>query len=183
MDMLDAWQPRFPPGRIDAVYMHWSGGDYASVFAAYHFCIVRSGSGVSVAQTRDLRANMRDISGTDDYAAHTYGRNSFAAGIAIMGMRAAAPDDFGLFPLTCELIEGLARVGGALVRAYRIPTDAQHVLTHAEAAIEDGYFGAEDDQRWDIARLHQNPAPLSAREAIATGDDLRCRIARYAKRR
>jgi hypothetical protein len=57
------------------------------------------------------------------------------------------------------------------------------VRTHAEAAVEDGYFGDGADERWDIARLAPAPEPLHPREATATGDALRARIAAAARTR
>ncbi len=176
VELLSAWRPNLPAGRIDALYLHWSGDDYERVFPAYHFCIGMMRGEIVVTQTHDLRANMREVSG-DGYAAHTFGRNSFAAGIAIMGMRDATPGDFGDYPLTVALIDGLARVGGAIVRAYAIPLDATHVLTHAEAAITDGYFGTATEERWDIARLTPNPTPLTRDDATRTGNILRSQIA------
>lgn len=178
---LARWQPSFPPGRIDAVYLHWSGGDYSTVYSSYHFCVALDGDGAGVEQTNDLRKNMRDLKPEDDYAAHTYRRNAFAAGIACMGMQDAAPDDFGRYPLTEALIDGLCRVAAALVKSYRIPLDPQHVLTHAEAAIIDGYFGAGDEERWDIARLTPEARALVPADAHATGDELRRRIGAHLR--
>jgi len=156
--------------------LHWTAGDYRTVFPAYHFCV--SGPvAVRVHATHDLRANMRDVhaapAGT--YAAHTAGRNSYCAGIAICAMQAAVPDDFGGAPLTSEQIAGLCAVAAALVRCYTIPL--AQVRTHAEAAVDDGYFGAAEDERWDIARLQPSKAALTRAEAAAVGDQLRCQIA------
>lgn len=157
--------------------LHWTAGDYVTLFPAYHFCL-RGAADVEVAATHDLRANMRDlrVAGSAAYAAHTQGRNSFTAGIAICAMRDATPRDFGDYPLTAAQIEALCTVSAALVRFYRIALDA--VRTHAEAALDDGYFGASGDEvRWDIARLEPSTAPLLAGEAITVGDRLRRRIA------
>ncbi|MDP9024569.1 MAG: N-acetylmuramoyl-L-alanine amidase, partial [Candidatus Eremiobacteraeota bacterium] len=112
--------------------------------------------------------------------AHTYGRNSFAAGISVMAMKGAVPSDFGDYPLTDQLVDALCCVGAAIVRAYGIPVDETHVLTHAEAAIADGYFGEGEGERWDIARLHPDPSPLTVHNAIDTGAELRRRIAARA---
>jgi hypothetical protein len=67
-------------------------------------------------------------------------------------------------------------VARTLADAYGIPLTA--IRTHAEAALEDEYFGADDDDlRWDIARLEARPEPLDEREAQLTGELLRARIA------
>jgi hypothetical protein len=171
------WQPELPAGTLQSVILHWTAGDYATVFPAYHFCL-SGASNVLVHATHDLRANMRDLrtDAAGPYAAHTQGRNSFAAGLAVCAMRSATPSDFGFFPLRTEQVAALCAVAATLVRFYGIALDA--VRTHAEAALEDGYFGAEsDDVRWDIARLEPSKAALQRSEAHAVGDELRRRSA------
>jgi N-acetylmuramoyl-L-alanine amidase len=174
---LRDWRPVCPEGELRSISLHWTAHDYEAVFPAYHFCL-RGVSDIVVAQTHDLRANMRDLRSDSSagYAAHTRGRNSYAAGIALCAMRGATPFDFGRFPLTAGQVEALCAVAAALARFYAIaPSD---VRTHAEAALDDGYFGAgSDDVRWDIARLEPSGQPLHSGEALAVGDILRRRIA------
>jgi hypothetical protein len=162
---------------LRSISLHWTADDYEAVFPAYHFCL-RGVSDVLVVQTHDLRANMRDVrlAPAEPYAAHTLGRNSWSIGLAICGMAGAVPADFGRFPLVDAQLEALCVVARVLADAYAIPPAA--IRTHAEAALEDGYFGAGDDGlRWDIARTAPRPAPLEAREASLTGAALRARIA------
>lgn len=160
-----------------SISLHWTAGDYEAVFPAYHFCL-RGAAEVSVVQTHDLRANMRDVrlAPGAPYAAHTFGRNSWSIGIAACGMAGARPDDFGAFPLRDAQLEALCLVARALADFYGIAVSA--IRTHAEAALEDGYFGAGgDEERWDIARLEPRSEPLAPAEATLTGDLLRARIA------
>ncbi len=174
---LRDWRPEFPEGELRSISLHWTACDYEAVFPAYHFCL-RGVSDIEVVATHDLRANMRDlrVDGSEPYAAHTAGRNSWSIGLAVCGMADARPDDFGRFPLREEQIAGLCAVARRLADAYAIPLGA--IRTHAEAALDDGYFGAAgDDQRWDIARLAARPEALTPGEARATGDLLRARIA------
>jgi len=49
-------------------------------------------------------------------------------------------------------------------------------MTHAEAALHDGYFGTEPQQRWDIARLQADSRPLVPQDALDAGEELRLRI-------
>ena len=180
---LQQWMPQLPPGRIDAVYMHWSAHDYQSVFPAYHFCVVLDANAQPVVvQTNDLRINMRNVREAPEqpYAAHTRGRNSWAAGLAVAAMRDATPSDFGRFPLTRAQLDGLVRVAAAVAEFYGIEPSA--IRTHAEAALEDGYFGAGEDERWDIARTAASPLPLDPSEAASTGDWFRERIAELLER-
>ena len=179
-----AWEPRLPEGRIERIYTHWSGGDYETVYPAYHVCIARrSDGGILVVETHDPRANMRDVYAEPDapYAPHTYQRNSFALGIAIMAMRDATPANFGAFPLTPESIDALCLVAAKLAAHYRVPVEPEYLMSHAEAAIRDGYFGHGDDERWDIARLQPNMHPLAPHDALATGDELRRRTRDYLR--
>jgi hypothetical protein len=174
---LREWRPELPAGDLRSIALHWTAGDYATVYAAYHFCLTGPET-VLVHQTHDLRENMRDVRRDPDgaYAAHTRGRNSWSIGLAVAAMRDATPADFGPFPLTGAQLDGLCRVAASLAAFYRI--EAAAIRTHAEAALDDGYFGAGDDEvRWDIARLRPSAAPLAPEEARATGDWFRERIA------
>ncbi|MFN2528978.1 MAG: hypothetical protein ABR584_09720 [Candidatus Baltobacteraceae bacterium] len=176
---LHEWNPSFPEGRIDCLYLHWSAHSYQAVFPAYHFCIAMRQDGTRVVvQTNRIEANMRDVRSDPDepYAAHTRGRNSHAIGLSIMGMEGATPQDFGPYPLTEPLIEGLCLVAARLAAFYRVPVDAEHILTHAEAGAAEGYFGTGPQERWDIARLVPAPEDLRLAEAAQTGDELRRRI-------
>jgi len=174
---LAGWQPDVP-GPIDHIYTHWSAHDYAAVFPAYHFCVVQTPSGILVVNTHDVRENMRNVYENPDapYAAHTRGRNSHALGISIMAMEGAKPDDFGRYPLTEALIDGLCVVGARLAAFYDVPIDADHIMSHAEAAVREGYFGTAESERWDIARLVASDKPLVEQDALDIGEELRARM-------
>jgi hypothetical protein len=158
--------------------LHWTAGDYRTVYPSYHVCIARDAADRPIAiATHDLRANMRDTrSGSEPYAAHTSGRNSFAIGIAICGMRDATPQDFGPFPLRADAIALCCQTAARLALAYDIPIDPEHVATHAEHAVADGYFGCGEDERWDVARLQAAPTALEPDDARRAGDALRAMI-------
>jgi N-acetylmuramoyl-L-alanine amidase len=172
---LREWSPDLPEGELRTIYLHWTGHTYDEAFPAYHFCISRPDD-VLVQQTHDLRENMRDVQRDADapYARHTRGRNSWAIGLSVAAMHGATPRDFGQFPITEPQLDALCEVAARLAAFYRIPVAA--IRTHAEAALEDGYFGDGPDQRWDIARLRASAEPLSPAEATETGDWFRQRI-------
>ncbi|MFN2459815.1 MAG: hypothetical protein ABR591_03865 [Candidatus Velthaea sp.] len=174
---LRDWQPQLPEGDLRSISLHWTAGDYRTVFPSYHFCI--SGPPAFVVHaTRDVRANMRDVRAapSGSYAAHTAGRNSYALGVAACAMQGATPHAFGDFPLVEEHVGALCRVAAILARRYGIAPSA--VRTHAEAAADDGYLGAGgDDERWDLARLRPARLALSATEAYVVGEHLRRQIA------
>jgi hypothetical protein len=172
--------PNLPKGELRRIYLHWTGDDFTTIYPAYHFCIaLGEDARPRVVATHDLRANMRDVRiGDAPYAAHTRGRNSFAIGISVCGMRDATPHDFGAFALRDDLLGAACALAAELARAYAISPGRDGIATHAEAALEDGYFGAGEDERWDIARLHQHDRPLVPDDARLVGDELRARIAR-----
>ena len=179
---LSGWAPVLPEGRIERIYTHWSAHDYRSVFPAYHFCIATSDAGeLLVVNTHDVRENMRNVydAPDDPYAAHTRGRNSFALGISIMAMEQSRPDDFGRYPLTEPLIDGLCVVGAKLAKFYGVEIDSDRVMSHAEAALHDGYFGTRPEERWDIARLRAEPRALVPQDAIDVGEELRLRMRKF----
>ncbi len=181
---LATWRPDLPTGRIERIYTHWSAHDYGSVFPAYHFCVATADDGrLVVVNTHDVCENMRNVyEGPEQpYAAHTRGRNSFALGISIMAMHGATPDDFGPYPLTEALIDGLCLVGARLAAYYDVPIDAEHVMSHAEAAVIDGYFGSAEEERWDIARLRAETRSLVPQDAIDVGEELRTRMRRMTE--
>ena len=182
-DRIAEWQPDLPEGRIDNIYIHWSAHDYHEVFPAYHFCVALGAENeIIVVNTHDVRENMRSVYDAPDepYAAHTRKRNSFALGISVMGMQGSKPEDFGPYPLTDELIDALCQVAAKLAAHYKVPVDADHIMTHAEAAVRDGYFGTQPEQRWDIARLKPDARPLVPQDALDVGDELRARIRRFS---
>jgi len=167
-----------PHGDLRSIVLHWTAGDYESAYPAYHFCIALDSAARPVAlATHDLRANMCDAAASrSPYAAHTSGRNSYAIGLAVCGMAGATPQDFGPFPLRDEMLALTCATAARLAAFYAIPLDREHVFTHAEAALADGYFGTGEDERWDIARLGPSAEPLRADEARRAGDALRAMI-------
>lgn len=176
---IDSWKPEFPEGRIERIYTHWSAHDYRSVFPAYHYCVATNDADeIVVVQTSDLRDNMREVRELPErpYTAHTRGRNSYAAGISIMAMEGSTPTDFGEYPLTEPLINALCLTAAHLAKFYNITIDADHVMSHAEAALRDGYFGTGPEQRWDIARLRAEPRALVPADGTTVGEELRSRM-------
>ncbi len=172
-------KPAWPAGEIRYAYLHWTAGDYVTTYPAYHVCVGLDARGAPTAfATHDVRANMCDVRASDaPYAAHTAGRNSYALGFAICGMAGATPHDFGSFPLRDDLVALACATVADACAAYGIAIEPAYVRTHAEAALEDGYFGSGDDERWDIARLAPSELALDAAEATRVGDLLRARIA------
>ena len=171
------WRPALPDGDLRSISLHWTGHGYDEVFPAYHYCVSGRDEAV-VHHTHDLRENMRDVrlDPSLPYAPHTAGRNSWSIGLSIAAMQDATPSDFGPYPFTQPQLDALCEVAAKLAAFYKI--DVAAIRTHAEAALDDGYFGSgAGHKRWDIARLQPSPEPLDPSEATRTGDWFRNRIA------
>lgn len=167
--------------RIHNLYMHWSVGPYGRTYDDYNVCVpVRDGQAVAEI-TQNPRHNAVDIDAaiSNDsnyaYAAHTYHRNSWALGVAVCCMLGATESNFGAFPVTQEQLEVMCAVIGALGHKYNVDvSDANKVMTHAEAAVLDGYFG----ERWDLD-FFSAPDKMSEHYARTHGDMLRKRAHNY----
>lgn len=64
-------------------------------------------------------------------------------------------------PPTEEQIESLAMLSAAIADVFDIPVDADHFMTHAEAADLDGYGPATTCERWDLAVLDESDEWMS----------------------
>lgn len=158
---------------INRIYLHWTAGRYDQLFDDYHICI----DGYGIAHY------MGDL---EEKKAHTWRRNSNAAGIALccsyqaritplappVGELAADRQlegvcygagirkspytiSWGGYPPTKIQAETMAEEVARIAKHYSIPIDAEHVMTHAEVACQDGY-GVDDrdpDMRWDLLFL------------------------------
>jgi len=152
---------------IRHIYLHWTAGHYGQVYDDYHLCIDQNG------QTYVTCKNLMEIKD------HTWQRNSGAIGIALCcgvdgecwnPTRQAAwdvdsayevphkpqPDaalvDFGPEPPTPVQVEVMARIVAILCDELYLPIDEDTVMTHCEAAFQDGYGPGDidPDMRWDL---------------------------------
>ena len=131
---------------IDKIYLHWTAGNYHQFFRDYHFCIDEDGA--IIASTDDLT----------ERKAHTYMRNSNAIGIALCCCADArcwadGTVDFGSVPPTPAQIDSMAQVVAVLCEELGLVINANNVMTHCEAAEEDGYGPSTTCERWDLWRL------------------------------
>ena len=141
--------------RVVMLFLHWTAGHYGQFFDSYHVNIDDNG-GIYLAG--DDLSKVRS---------HTWRRNSGAIGIALCCCCGATTEDLGDEPPTEEQIDTLARVIAALCEELGIPCDYDHVMTHAEAADEDGYGLNDDDPdcRWDLSKLSDD-------DDLGTGGDI-----------
>ena len=136
-------------GKINRLYLHWTAGRYAQFFDDYHLNIDSDG---------EIYQTCQDLSETK---AHTWRRNTSSVGIALccaLGAECGAdgvPIYLQGYAPTREQIDRLAMMTAILCIVLAIPLDAEHVLTHCEVAMLDGYgIGSGDcDLRWDLSYL------------------------------
>jgi len=196
--------PEVPAGTIDRGYAHWSVSPYSSSFPDYNG-MARIPDGVSwrMFVTHDPRDNARGVN-DNAVASHTWQRNTGAVGVAIAAMGGATENDFGEYPPTVAGLEVLCACIAAFAKRYGLDasgtvgqgtvhdgdagpvntTGEPVIITHAEAAIFDGYFcghTADPNCRWDLASFVALPSGTALTEemARACGDALRRRIHLY----
>ncbi|MBR4909220.1 MAG: N-acetylmuramoyl-L-alanine amidase [Acidaminococcaceae bacterium] len=153
---------------IDRIYLHWTAGHYGQAYDDYHLNIDMDGT---------VHRTCRSLT---EEKAHTWQRNGRSIGIALeCGYRASVAVPVGareeelfgvtagskrLRPLlsaevnygpekpTAPQIECLAKITALLCRHLELPITEETVMTHAEAAIADGYgpCSGDPEMRWDL---------------------------------
>ena len=132
-------------GKIKHIYLHWTAGRYDQFFDDYHLNIDGSGR------------VFRTCSSLDQIKAHTYKRNTGAIGITLCCALDASwqgeVPDLGNYPPTTLQLVALAKVVAVLCAGLGLALDDSAVMTHAEAALVDGYGAGSGDSetRWDLA--------------------------------
>lgn len=142
----DLWTLARTNGRDVKVYLHWSAGHYGQFFSDYHINIDKDGS--VYMSTNDLATVL----------AHTWHRNSGAIGVSLAACYGATTANWGAEPPTIEQVEAMAQVACVLAEALDLTIDAARIMTHAEAANEDGYGPQQTWERWDLWMLPGVPA-------------------------
>ena len=132
-------------GEIDYIYLHWSAGRYGQIYPDYHISIDADGRIYLPYNCKDLTVKRE----------HTWHRNSRAIGIALCACSDAKANsgwncDLGTQPVTSAQIEAMALVVATICTHAGVPLN--HVLTHCEAAIRDGYgpYSGDPQTRWDL---------------------------------
>ena len=154
-------------GKIKHIYLHWTAGRYNQFFDDYHLNIDGDGK------------VYRTCARLDEYKAHTYQRNSGAIGISLCCALDASwqgqKPDLGSYPPTTMQLIAMAKVVAVLCAGLGIAIDADAVMTHAEAALVDGYgVGSGDSEtRWDLYWVLDGDGQL-----IRGGDHIR-QLAQY----
>ena len=154
-------------GKIKHIYLHWTAGRYEQFFDDYHLNIDGSGR------------VFRTCSSLDELKAHTYRRNTGAIGITLCCALGAswqgAEPDLGSCPPTTLQLVALAKVVAVLCVGLGLALDDSAVMTHAEAALVDGYGAGSGDSetRWDLYWVLNGEGKL-----IRGGDHIR-QLAQY----
>ena len=154
-------------GKVQRIYLHWSGGHYGANEDAYHLCIDKDGQ-VYV-----------NCAGLGEKKAHTWLRNSNSVAVSLLcchdgtcwppgngnvrtiravyaGDGSAGPDDavirFGDEPPTETQIEVMAKLVALLCEELGLVIDKDNVQTHCEIAFKDHYGPGSGDpySKWDL---------------------------------
>lgn len=164
------------------IYLHWTAGHYGQFFADYHVQVDADGA-IYVIGDGVL----------DDVLAATYLRNSGSISAAVLGCVGATTNDLGKEPPTAAQIESLAMATAALADGLWLSIDAEHILTHGEAADnEDGVYAhapygpRTTCERWDLEYLGTRESPIfnpGAEDGSRGGDVLRGKAQYYREHR
>ena len=154
-------------GKVQRIYLHWSGGHYGVNEDAYHLCIDKDGQ-VYV-----------NCDGFSEKKAHTWLRNSNSMAISLLcchdgncwppgngnvrtttavyaGDGGAGPNDavikYGSEPPTEIQIEVMAKLVALLCEELGLVIDKDNVQTHCEIAFKDHYGPGSGDpySKWDL---------------------------------
>lgn len=136
-------------GRINCVYLHWTGGGYDDNEGAYNLSIDGDGN---LTMTRPLTTA----------PAATLMRNYRSLAVTLNCCRGATlygdgHADFGACPPTDAQIECMAQVIAVISDVLRLPIRKSLFMTHAEAAELDEYGPNTTCERWDLWALPQSP--------------------------
>ena len=129
---------------IDHVYLHWTAGHYGQSYDDYHVCIDQHGEIYIMCDS------------FEELLSHTWHRNSYAVGIALLcAVDAEARNGYNAWlgdePPTTEQIETMAQVVAVLAAEFELPLDCDdYVMTHCEAAEKDDYGPSTTCERWDL---------------------------------
>lgn len=153
------------------IIMHWTAGTHlVGAQDALHYHFIVDGGGAVVAGKYAPEDNL-DVS-NGEYAAHTRNCNTGSIGVAVaaMGRARERPFSAGPWPITEPQLEAFLRAVAGLADTYRIPTQRDTILTHAEV---ERTLGIDQAGKWDITWLPGMDAPGAA---LDVGDRLRARI-------
>ncbi len=131
------------------IYLHWSGGSYFPASASYHTSITGDG------KPHYMHPYTKFVNG------HTWRRNSKGVAISAMSMGHQPPEPYrealswAQTPIKNIQINSMALEVARLAMAWgwkKNDISIKNVLTHAEAAHEDGYGPGSGDRetRWDL---------------------------------
>ena len=157
-------------GKIKHIYLHWTAGRYDQFFDDYHLNIDGDGKVYHTCASLDERK------------AHTYQRNSGSIGITLccaLDASCQGPEpDLGSCPPTTLQLVALAKVVAVLCVGLGLALDEGAVMTHAEAALVDGYGAGSGDSetRWDLYWVLNGEGKL-----IRGGDHIRQLAQHYSQ--
>jgi hypothetical protein len=187
--------PECTSGGLRYIYLHWTVGSMGECFDDYNVETPYANGDYYFAMTHSPLDN--DATGSmQNYAAHTFHRNTGGIGVAITGMDGATVNNFGDDGVTVTGLTYLCAAAAVVAAKYGIDVAGtkadgfyagEHtVLTHAEAADLVGnppqyepYGPLNGATRWDLCSFVAVPEGESLPPAHVCGDALRSLIHSY----
>lgn len=180
--------PACADGDFDHIYDHWTVGHRNQNFSDYNGSVRFDGQHFHIDISHDPRNNARSTFDSNNYAGHTWLRNTGAFGISTDDMAGASEHDFGDEGVTLTTLEFLCAANAAVALWARIdlsgktPASAgpyaneDPIMTHAIAAMTGGnpapsawydYGITGTGERWDLATFVALPAGVSLTREMA----------------
>lgn len=148
------WKSAEKVGHEPQLIIHWTGGNYNSVYDDYHICV--TGYGV-VHYMRTLERP----------PIAQYMHNTGTIAVSLCCAYNATPEKLGNYKPTSTQIEIVSKIVALFAKAIGVPIDKTHVLTHGEVADnEDGtnycapYGPKSTCEKWDLEYLGTNESPI-----------------------
>ena len=149
---------------MQQIYLHWAGTPYNAAPSVYNS--IAKGDGTLVRSHAYGAGGLR----------HTYGRNSRGVGLSIaaMGVKGGKWSEkraWKEFPPTNAQLNAMTAEAARIAIAWgwkKSDISKSKILTHAEAALQDGYGpGSGDSQmRWDYHYMNPGGRPGSGGEIL-----------------
>lgn len=185
---FQATLPTLPAGSLKRLYLHWTAGDYDTLFTDYNGMVECVNGEWAMKLTHDPSDNAIGVNDNKP-APHTFERNTGAIGVSIAAMLYATTHDFGADPVTVVGLEHLCALSAAFCAKYGVDTlgtaaggpyaGEPNILTHGEAGdlpgnpsqYPEGPYGPLSTcERWDLVIF----APLPDGESITAADVKTC---------
>ena len=138
------------------IFLHWTASPYGANFPQYYHTVF---DGEGKAKRNQSYDKFRTPEG------HTWNRNGQGVALSLASMAGPKSDPWQKDPPTDAQFKGMALEIAAIGKKWgwgKTQITSDSVMTHAEAAKRDGYFG----ERWDLLQLRKGESDWSGGEKL-----------------